>query len=231
MLEALPYAVMAVVHLMVLGGLVALLVRDRSPFTLVAAAVALGLVHDNVMLAVGDAIGAGDLLRALSLPRFWVHGLLTPALMVVALSWARGLGVSWARSRAAWAVLGTLTAVLVVRGVWNDVLHLELELTDEDGLLRYTYVDPAHGIVSPVITVVVLLVIGTAMQRQAQWPWLLVGSIVMFVASGGGASVPYVANMGESVLDVTMLLTAREAWRRTLAREADAPEREPQTAG
>jgi hypothetical protein len=219
--EAAPYYLMAAVHLGVLVGFVTLAVRDRSFFTVLVCLVSAGLTFDNVMLAVGEQLGDGDALRVLSKPRFWVHGLLTPTLMVIALSWARAMGVGWARKRGAWLGIGGLTVAVMLYGLWFDVLHLDLELKDEHGILRYTYTEPTHSLPGPVITVVVLLVIGVALWRSVRWPWLLAGSAFMFIASGGGAGVPYVANVGETVLAVTLLLTAREAQRVT--QESPAP--------
>jgi hypothetical protein len=138
--------------------------------------------------------------------------------------------VRWARTRGAWLGVGALTAAVLVYGVWVDVIDLDLEFSDEHGILRYTYVHPTHSLPGPIITVVVLVALGLAIFRAARWPWLLAGAVFMFLASGGGAGTPYVANVGETVLAVTMVLTSREAFR--ARHTADAPAvKEPQAAG
>ncbi len=42
----------------------------------------LGLIYDNAIISVGASIGAGSYLKSLSMPRFILHDLLTPTLLL-----------------------------------------------------------------------------------------------------------------------------------------------------
>ena len=105
--------------------------------TAIIGVIALGLVYDNGILAAGAAIGAGSLLEALSVPRFWLHALVTPmgifaALQMLAIGW-----VDWASSGTVRGIVIAVVVVLIGMGVYVDVT-LELHAACYDGIVRDT---------------------------------------------------------------------------------------------
>lgn len=160
------------------------------------ALIAVALSWDNVIIAAGTMIGAGDLLRTLSIPRYVAHAVLTPMLILVA------FGIASLRRRLwVWA----LTAVLIAIGVWTDLVHMSLELREYAGTLRYAYAHASPPIPS-IVTVVVLIVVGGLLWRREGIPWLCLGALAMFGAAGSG--VFWLGNAGELVLISSIVLTA-----------------------
>jgi hypothetical protein len=209
---SLLFAAFALAHLCLTVWLVRSALSRRSPHTWLVAVVAAGLVYDNGIVALGSTIGAGDLLLALNLPRFVVHALVTPLLIVFAAGAARDAGLAWARPRAVRAGFWLLTAALVVYGVVTELVGLTLVPGREGDALRYSAAESALP-VPAVATVVVLLVVGVALLVRARSGWMLLGAAVMFAASAVPAVPLAVGNLGEVALIAGLALTARRADR------------------
>ena len=123
MLVSLIYAVLAVG---VLGaGIAAVRLRAWT-----VAVVAAALVYDNGVIAAGRPLGAGDLLEGLNAGRFAGHALFTPLLIVVGALLARA-------GRTLLSVAAGLTAVLIVFGVYTDIVRLRLVPERYADTLRY----------------------------------------------------------------------------------------------
>lgn len=67
--------------------------------TVILLAVTFGVFYDNLILVLGNLLGAGDLLWALSMPRFVLHQLVLPWLFLAMVDLARQAGVRAGRSR------------------------------------------------------------------------------------------------------------------------------------
>lgn len=205
---SLVFAVFCLVHLCLTLWLVRLALARRSAHIWPAAAVAVGLVYDNGVVALGAVLGTGGPLLALSLPRFAVHALVTPVLIVFALGAARDLGLAWARRRLARVGFWLLTAVLIVYGVVADLVGLTLMPEREGDALRYTAAESVAPIPS-MVTIVVLLAVGTALLVRARTGWMLLGAVLMLAASAVPDAPLAVSNVGEVVLIAGLALTAR----------------------
>lgn len=213
--------VASILHLVVavvLAGLTAAgvraWIRHRRSYTLIVVAVGLGLVYDNAVLGIGRWIEHGSTLEALSLPRFWVHALVTPLLVIVGFGAARSLAGGWARSRVAHAGFCLLATALVAWGVVIDIVRLELEEQSDGGIVSYG--NAAAGAPVPAIaTILVLLAFGLWVWRAAVWPWLAVAAGVMFVASGLGSISGLLTNVGELTLIAGLVATEERAGRRS----------------
>lgn len=166
------------------------------------ALIAAALCWDNLIIAAGSSIGAGDLLRTLSIPRYVAHAVLTPLLIIVA------FGVAGLRRRA-WVWI--LAVVLIALGVWTDLVNMSLEVREYGGTLRYAYAHATPPIPS-IVTVVVLIGAGVVLWRRAGVPWLCLGALAMFGAAGSG--VFWLGNAGELVLISSILATAATLRRR-----------------
>jgi hypothetical protein len=198
----------------------------RAPGAGIIAMIAAGLVYDNAIVSLGASIGAGTLLQMLSWPRFALHALLTPFMMLAALQVAGAAGISWARNSRVRTVTWIVVALLVGMGAWDHLIGLETVPACFDGIVRYTEnLHPSHfcspddvvkmGSGPPIPSILgnlLTLVAGFAIWRSAGWPWLMLGALVMFAAAavpiGGFGMVP--SNGGEVVL---MAAYAATIWR------------------
>jgi hypothetical protein len=209
-MTSLLFGAFALAHLFLTAWLVRLALVRRSPYIWPAAAVAAGLVYDNGIVALGSTIGAGDLLLALNLPRFVVHALVTPLLIVFAAGAARDSGLAWARPRAVRAGFWLLAAALIVYGIVTELVGLTLVPGHEGDALRYSAAESAVP-VPAVTTVLVLLLVGAALLVRARSGWMLLGAAVMFAASAVPTAPLAVGNLGEVALIAGLALTARGA--------------------
>ncbi|MBM7439760.1 hypothetical protein [Streptomyces sp. HB132] len=168
------------------------------------------LVWDNGVIAVGSLTGAGPLLQALSVPRFALHALLTPFLVLWSLSAADHAGLSWVRRKGVRGAAVGLTVLLVAAGVLHDVLGLSMRTERWADTLRYVN-DAASptGPLPAIIAGLVVLSAGIVLWRCTGFARLAVTAAVMVAVSGAAAQVPVLGNAAEVVLDVGLLLTVR----------------------
>ena len=200
-------AIMAAIGL----GMIALtacafrLKRSGGAVTWLVGLLGVALTFDNVAVAVGRMVGFGDLLYAINLPRFWIHGLLTPLIVVAAVVLAWRLGVRW--SRPVVVVGAVLVAALVVVGIVECFVALELTPATDGDALRYANAAAAGPPVPALGTVLILIAIGMTTWRQVRSLWLLLGSVTMLVTAAAGMSVLWLDNFGELVLYASIVAT------------------------
>jgi hypothetical protein len=232
-LSVYAFPVYALAHVGVFVWCVSLVSRRHAPGAGIVAMISAGLIYDNLIVALGMTIGAGALLEMLSWPRFALHALLTPFMLVAALQFGAAAGVAWAHDRRSRIAVRVLVVSLIALGVFENLLGLEIAPGCFDGVLRYTsnlYVthyctpdqDPlaAGGLPIPSIAGnAFAFAVGFALWRRAGWPWLMLGSLLMFVAAGvpvsGFGTAP--ANGGEVLLQVSMAATAARFAKRMAA--------------
>jgi hypothetical protein len=210
----------SVVHLLVtavLGVLCAAAVaswrQHHRTYSLIVSVVIAGLVYDNAVLGLGRWLGEGSLLEGLSWPRFLVHALVTPLLIIVGFGAARSFGLGWAQRRDLHAAACSLATLLVGWGLLSEVFGLALEPQRDAGVLSYGAASTSAP-VPAIATILVLVAVGAALWKVAGWPWLAVGALVMFVASGLGGVSPLLTNVGELALAASLVATERQAGRR-----------------
>lgn len=189
------------------------------------ALICLGLAYDNLAVAVGRLLGFGGTLEAVSAPRFWIHALLTPLLIVACGMLAARLGVGWAASRPAAIAGGALVLALIALGAVEDIIELELAPKEYADLLRYTNEGSEGPPIPAIITILVLFALGVAVWRTAGSPWLCLGSLTMFVAAAAGTSHLWVGNLGELALQVSIAATLAAAARTGLPAARDVSPR------
>ena len=170
-------------------------------------AISLGLAYDNIAVAVGRLVGYGDTLSAINLPRFWIHAIAVPLLIVAAGNLVGRLGVEQARTRNVTLGGWALVVMLMVIGFVEDVVRLDLEPEDAGDALRYVNAGFDGPPLPAIITVLAILVLGVMAFRYAGFPWLFVGALVMLIAAPIGTMLLWVGNLGELVLMLSMLVT------------------------
>lgn len=182
--------------------------RNFSWYAVLVLIVVFGLAYDNVAIAAGAVWGEGDLLKTLNAPRYWVHALFTPAMMIVAFGALRLAGVGWAQSRLWHTVVCVLATVLILLGSYIDILNLTLVPETENGVLRY--VNDFHLFKGPpipaVVTILMVLIFGAVLWRKIKWPWLFLGSLVMFLAAAA-TGFPIIQNVGEIAFGAGLVFT------------------------
>lgn len=195
--------------------------QRRSSYTLLLFLVLAGLVYDALVIALGRFVGQGSLLSALNLGRFAVHALFTPLLMIFAFGVLRRAGIGWAQGKAAHTAVCIVATLMVLLGVYADLARVDMQPRVVMDTLRYVNEGGMKGPpIASLVTMLFLLVAGAMLWRRAGWPWLLLGSLVMFVAAGAAmGNLFFLGSVGEVVLGFANVATAR----RFLAGEAAQP--------
>lgn len=174
------------------------------------ALVIFGLLYDNAIIAIGKFVGEGELLRTLSLPRFWFHAWFTPLLVIVGwaimhLSRIRGWHAGSLSFILAWLVTAGLIVYQSILVALDEVSALKA--VSEYGVLRYTPVKESGAPIMVIIVAGILLLLGLALAIKRKWPWLLIGVAILFI----GRSIPIpvessaLTNVFELILIIAML--------------------------
>ncbi|WP_213421653.1 phospholipid phosphatase [Bhargavaea massiliensis] len=194
-----------------LGLLVWILKKQRFwALMSVLAAVALALVYDNGILAIGRLIGEGALLEGLSLARFWLHALVTPTLILFSLGAMRRAGIEWAQK--SWAALlfwAAAIAAFVVEFI-TVLKGLKLEKSESYGVLSYSSAEEASGPPAMILIVLAaLLVAGIFLAWKAGSWWMLIGTVAMTIGSMFNPDIPSDAatNLFELILIASLAVT------------------------
>ncbi|GAB4403226.1 MAG: hypothetical protein OHK003_31020 [Anaerolineales bacterium] len=184
----------------------------RSSYALLLLIVLAGLAYDVLIILLGRFIGEGDLLKTLNAGRYLVHGFVTPAMIIFGFGVLKNAGVKWAQSRTTHIVVCLVATLLIALGVYEDVLALDLQLRTVMDTLRYVNEGGIKGPPIPaMLTIVFLIIAGISLWRKTGWWWLAAGAIFMFIAAGVGmGDMFYIGNLGEVVLGVGNVLTARK---------------------
>ena len=183
-------------------------------YALLVLIVVYGLAYDNIVLASGALLGEGAILKTLNAPRFWIHALFTPAMIIAAFGALRMTGSKFGKSRTAHIIICVVTTALVVLGSYIDIIRLDLVYESENGIFKYInqFVLIPGPPIPAVMTIIFALVFGVMMWRNIKWPWLFVGSLLMFIAAPM-ASVPIFQNIGEVAFAAGLVTTQIRAAR------------------
>lgn len=215
----------ALIHAALFAWALALLVRYRHAATVPLLIVTFGLIYDNAMLAAGGAIGHGELLERLSVPRFFMHAVGTPLLMLAALALMRRAGVKWARTSLAAIAIAGLTPAMIAVGFDADMIGLQLEAKSIAGVVSYGNAATSGPPIAPTVTIAILIAAGVGVWRHGGGPWLLLGSLVQLAAAMIGDAIVIAGNLGEVALLAGLVVTDSRLSRRIL------PEAPPLTSG
>ncbi|MEU7819384.1 hypothetical protein [Catellatospora sp. NPDC049133] len=213
--------------MLILAGLA---VRRRStagPAAILVAVICVGLAYDCAAVAAGRLLGFGPALEAVNAPRYWIHAVFTPLLVVAAAALAARLGVTWLRRKAVRIAGGVLVAALIALGVAADVVALRLEPKEYADTLRYVNAATAGPPIPAIVTMLVVVVIGALVWRTARFPWLCLGGIAMFAAAGAGAAHFWLGNAGELLLQLAVLATVLRTTRPAPDAARSQPTQEP----
>lgn len=154
----------------------------RHPYninTTLLALVLTGMTYDNFIISIGRFIEQGALLESLNRLRFLLHNLFVPLLVVVAVKLASNAGVVWVNNPTVYYGCWVIALGLITFGLVNDFVGLELVPITFAGSLRYK--PKSCGLpMLPILTALLVAVMGFFIWREINWPWMLVGTLVMF---------------------------------------------------
>ncbi|MEU8002979.1 hypothetical protein AB0B66_17625 [Catellatospora sp. NPDC049111] len=215
------------VCMLILAGLAARRRSTAGPAAALVAVICVGLAYDSGAVAVGRLLGFGPALEAVNAPRYWIHAVFTPLLVVATAALAARLGVTWLRHKAVRIVGSVLVTALIALGVAADVVALRLEPREYADTLRYVNAATAGPPVPAIVTMLVVVVIGALVWRTARFPWLCLGGIAMFAAAGAAAAHFWLGNVGELLLQLAVLAAVLRAARPAPDAAPSQPTHEP----
>jgi len=131
------YPLYTLAHLVVAGWGIIVWRLTRQIGTLFIVLVGLGVVYDNLILSLGNSLGVGPLLLGLSVPRFVLHQLILPWLIVSAFQQAKVAGHRWANHTASGWIILALTLLVIAAGIVTRLLPMDLEPAVMEGVTRY----------------------------------------------------------------------------------------------
>lgn len=167
--------------------------------------------YDNLVIALGRLVGEGPLLVALTWPRFVLHVLVLPGLVVALALLARRAGVGWAGHPAALPVAALLATATLAAGVFGELLGLNLAPQHRGDVLLYTHAHSSGPPPGAVAFLLSALVYGGAIGLRARWPWIALAALytVLVQAAPDIGLRSALVNTGEVLLLATLLLAVR----------------------
>ena len=155
--------------------------RQHHASTLLLLAVTFGVFYDNLILTLGNGLGVGDLLHALSVPRFVLHQLVLPWIIYAAYDQARQAGHRWAQPPASrWGAVA-FSALVMAAGIATRLRLLQLEPALMDGVLRYVAVGTVGPPIVSILSIGLVGVGGLVFWRRNRWPWIFLAVVVVFI--------------------------------------------------
>jgi hypothetical protein len=163
--------------------------KIRGRFTVYAVLtliVVYGLAYDNLSIAAGAILAEGDLLRALNIPRYLIHALTTPTMIISAFGALRLTGSKFAQSKLWHTVTCVVVTLLIALGSYENIFKLTLAPEMENGVTRYINTfDLFKGPPIPAVgTVILVLIFGILLWKNTKFPWLFIAAALEFAAAG-----------------------------------------------
>ncbi|MBE8991120.1 hypothetical protein [Nostoc sp. LEGE 12450] len=199
---------LALIEWVLIGWAIRLWQKSTSFAMMVLPIVLLSISYDNLILSIGSLIGAGELLKTLSMLRFFLHYLVVPLFIVIGVELAHRAGAGWANG-----VMRVLSAIvafgLAAIDIATHYIGLELVPIEFAGILRY-HVPNLSG--PPIITIVVnifVLLIGIGIWFRLKLPWLFLGTLISFFGNALPSNTvgTLAGSASEFVMAIGLLLT------------------------
>ncbi|MCK1993783.1 hypothetical protein GW626_09075 [Peribacillus muralis] len=147
--------------------------------------VTFALFADNIIIASGKFIGDGPLLEVLNQSRFWIHGFITPTLILFGWQMAKRIHIPFTEKRSAFYFFLILTSGLIIYECFEN-MHKTFVPVSEYGVLRYVSEQSSGPPLMVLVVSLVLLVISINIFLRARWIWMLIGVVIMI----GGSAIP-----------------------------------------
>lgn len=167
--------------------------------------VTFGLIYDNCVLAFGESIGKGPLLKNLNLLRYWFHALFTPALILFSWSAASEIDIKWLSGRAAFIIATLLTALMIIVELVQNTIGIVIDPARQYGVLSY---EPSAAQGPPIMIIVVtiaLLLAGLILWKKFMLKWMAIGVFIM--AIGSMVPIPIESDAATNGFELTLLIS------------------------
>jgi hypothetical protein len=182
-------------------------------------AVSFGLVYDNLILSVGGFLDGGQLLYALSVPRFILHQLVLPGIIWVTFEQVRLSGARWAQRILAERVIILLSIVVVILGIVTRLIPMHLQLVEMGGINRYMNKGASGPPIVSIASIGFAGAMGLFLWRKSKWPWTFLTALMVFVGEGIPIElIRRVVGSGAEILFIAALLTTEQ---RVLIQQTD----------
>jgi hypothetical protein len=201
------HLLIALLEVMLVGFSIQRWRRSASVAMAVLSLVLASMAYDNTILAIGNLLGAGELLKALSLPRFLLHYILVPLFIVVGVELAYRAGAKWANT-AARSVAWVVALVLAGIEITTRFANLTLEPVTVFGVLRYSSLKSTGAPVVTIGVMIFMILIGIGLWLRLQWPWLFFGGLVALVGNAIPVSLvgTILGSLSELIIGISLLL-------------------------
>ncbi|MBW4617073.1 MAG: hypothetical protein KME21_28290 [Desmonostoc vinosum HA7617-LM4] len=182
---------------------ISLFQQEQKISTILLIVVLAGMTYDNLIISIGCIINEGDLLKTLNRLRFTLHNLFVPLLVVTAVQISHNAGVVWMKNSlvhyGGWAIAFSL----IILGLVSEFRSQELTPTYSAGTLRYKPQSSEIPILT-ILTAILVAVAGIYIWYEIQWPWMLVGTLVMLF--GNALSARFFSSIVSSFVDFLFIL-------------------------
>ena len=175
--------------------------KSGSIYTIFPLIVIAGIIYDNSIIGFGSFIGEGELLKWLNVPRFAIHAFFTPLIMIFGFGVARRAGVGFAQSRNWHIAICVFTTAMVLLGIYEELIKMNLVPKAEDGTLRYKN-DPSSPPIPAIATIIVAMILGIFVWIKTKKPWYFLGSLGMFIFAPMAAKFVWAGNLGEIFMNL-----------------------------
>lgn len=201
------YPLYAIVHLALLAWGITLWSHTKRASAFLIAAVAFGLMYDNLILSLGNLVGSSEFLYWLSVPRFVLHQLVLPWVIYAAFEQARRMGHAWAQGRVVRWVVGLVSFTVVLLGVLTRIVPMDLQLTEMDGVLRYVDAGAKGPPVVSIVSIGFAGGMGWLLWRKNRYAWLFLTALLVFIFEGIPSEwVRRILGSGAEVLFIVAML-------------------------
>ena len=195
------YGFFALVYIVVLAWGIMKHEKTESAILFV---VIIALIYDNIILALGHLIGAGETLKALSYWRFLLHAIFTPMLILFSLFILKEANIRFMQKK--WVVIafGLLTVTAMIAEYFFELRHLTLKVEETYGIVSYTSASSSGLPIMISLVIVTLLFASIILVWKRKWWWMLVGLIIMAV--GGVFNRLFASNTVTNALELALVI-------------------------
>lgn len=218
-MDSVIYSALALIYLILVIRSTTQLSRNRYwlNYSIFQIFVLFCLAYDNGIIAIGNLIGEGELLKNLSIARFWLHAFATPTLILAGFYILHCSGVKFSKHMIAHVATWLITIGLIIYQIVSSTIHEVENVTaiKEFGVLRYvseSYTGPPFMVI---IVGFLLLLIGIIVLVKQESVWLFVGTIILFV--GQGLHIPVASTAITNVFELVLMLSIWITISKTLA--------------
>lgn len=212
-MSALIYPILAILYLVMAGGLVFHFIKHRQSSSLLILLVVAGLIYDSVVIWAGAGMGVSSMLELLNRGRYMASAVLVPLLFIVAAAFAVRAGLPWA-SEGLVRVMEVVAGLLVLAGLLAFSVQAVEPITYES-ILRYkinNQLTPLWAVPEKIFISILsnlfFVTLGYFFWRKYRWPWLGIGAMLTFVLTAVPGPVIFIAEaIGEALLSITLVAT------------------------